>query len=194
MTLKTISVAPHFPVTLADAKLFCNLTSSWQDATVNTAIAAATEFVSERVSQTLVETTFRFDMAAWWFGVLAIPAAPVRDVAQVAYLDATLIEQVVDPANYDWYRTTEGANLCFISTFSHPTVTLDRPDAVRVTFAAGYDDPTAPGADPELLPLAKIKQAMLMLIKHWYDNRGMDTGSPEVRAAEALLAQARIYR
>lgn len=88
---------------------------------------------------------------------------PFQSLTSVQYYDkdgafqtATLSDyEVVGAGNEKWLRPKDGV--------TWPS-TDDRPDAIKVTYVAGYGDDT--WDIPE-----GIRHALLMLVAHWFENR-----------------------
>jgi hypothetical protein len=108
----------------------------------------------------------------------------------------------VAPASYTWERSSEGARLEFVSDFSLPDLKAGRRGVVRITFDAGFDDPTQSGSgDDEDLKLSDdYKLCVLALASHFYNNREA-VGDPGAGAqvavpmhCQSMLDQLRIYR
>ncbi len=129
---------------------------------------------------------------------LLIPAAPIRSITEVVYLDEDHAEQTVDAAEYVFQRTNAGGALHFDEDFTFPTLS-SRPDRVTVRFMAGYDDPWASGAgaDPETAPDPIDATLVALLTAQWFMHREPTTNEIIRRvpfALEDLIADRRIYR
>lgn len=95
-------------------------------------------------------------------GVIDLPRPPILSVDAVRYFDFAGDVQVVDPSLYVVSLGTPARIQPQYSTvwpIARPTI-----DAVQVDFTSGY------GADGSAVP-ATIRQAMLLCISHWYNNR-----------------------
>lgn len=99
-------------------------------------------------------------------GEIKLPLPPLRSVQSVQYLDATEALQTVDASTY---RIIDGGG--FASSIipkrgcSWPSAACV-PDAVQVSFTAGYASVEALNAERKC-----ISHAMLLLIAHWYGTR-----------------------
>lgn len=136
----------------------------------------AAEWVETTVGRSLLTTIWRMDLACWpKSGCVALPMPPTQSVSHVKYLDTTGTLQTLDSSKY----FTSGDSFCpssivFTREEPLPTIKENRPHAVQVTYAAGY------GTSTNVPPTAR--QAMLMLIGHWWENR-------EVLAAGSVNSQ-----
>lgn len=177
------------PVTLAEAKAQARVDHADEDALIAGLIAAATQHLDGwegTLGRALVTQTWAARYPG--FGcVLRLPLRPVQSVTSVVYRDATGAEETLDAGLYRLQADELGAYVERVAETVWPE-TAARSDAVTVTFVAGYGDP----AD---VP-RPIRQAMLMLIEHWYDNRGAvlagAAASPMPLAVDALLGPYRV--
>ena len=116
------------------------------------------------------------------FGNNALPYPPAIDIVSVVYLDAA--RNAVTMPDSD-YRLMLNGSLAPLPDAAWPSVASDG-EAVRVQYRAGYEAVPAP-----------IKQALLLLVGHWYANREtVVTGTIVAQmpmAAEALLSTYRVW-
>jgi uncharacterized phiE125 gp8 family phage protein len=160
-------------------------------------IRAATELIESRTSRFLLPISLELKLQGWT-DPLCIPAAPIRSITELVYLDELHVEQTVDAADYVFQRTHYGGALHFDENYTLPTLS-SRPDRVTVRFMAGYDDPWASGAgaDPETAPQAIDGQMVAIMAATWFMNREA-TITEIIRRVpfgfEDLIADRRIYR
>lgn len=123
---------------------------------------------------------------------ISIPYPPLVSVASVKYYDTENTEATMDSGDYyvDTYK--EPGRIVLGYNKSWPTTILRPANGVIIRFTAGYG---AAAAVPQ-----KVKQAMLMLISYWFENReaaqvGITNAlSKEIESAvRALLWLDRIY-
>jgi uncharacterized phiE125 gp8 family phage protein len=147
------------PITLAEAIANLRVDSSDEDALIEALIIAAREYVENYTGLLLVAREVRdsfdgrrpFELSGW----------PVADDATVAisYLDDGGTSQPLLG-----YRLSTGKRPArLLATSASGSGFAVGPDAVWATYMAGYPTP----AD---VPQA-LKQAMLLLVGHWYGNR-----------------------
>ncbi|MDZ4376475.1 MAG: hypothetical protein U1C74_34255, partial [Phenylobacterium sp.] len=150
------AAADTLPVTRAEALAQLRILSeddldTGQIGLIDDLIEEAVETVERSTGLTLSPKDLEQRFEAWPCGrELVLGAAPVRDVTDVAYLDADGDEQSVDPAHWSWEPTSTGAVIRFRSTWSSPGLDSDNPCPVRVRFASGCNDPNATAGDPRL--------------------------------------------
>jgi len=116
------------------------------------------------------------------FGNNALPYQPVIDIVSVVYLD-TGRNAVTMPSNQ--YRLLLNGSMAPSPDASWPSVASDS-EAVKIRYQAGYA--TVPPA---------IKQAIMLLIGHWFTNRETVVVGTIVAqvpfAVEALLSTYRVW-
>lgn len=176
------------PVSLAEAKAQCRVDHGDDDELITRLIAAATSLLdgwTGILGRCIFTQTWRQDFDRFSH-CLRLPLFPVASISSVKYDDADDVEQTVTSTNYVLLVDELGAYVEFIDTYAFPQIHHQRP-AVRVAYVAGEAAP--PGA---------IRHAMLLLIEHWYDNRGAlaapDQSAPLPFAVDALLAPFRRNR
>lgn len=145
------------PISLAQAKAQCRVLHDDEDMLIGALIVAAREWVENFTGQVLVARPVaqRFD----GFRNLTLHAWPIADDATVAvrYIDGTGASQIVEGARVVLSNNSAKVAPAFGSSW---------PAAygpVSATIEAGY-------ASPVDVPQS-LKQAMLLLVAHWYANR-----------------------
>ena len=152
----TVAAASE-PVSLAEARAHCRVTSSDHDTVLNLYIGAARDFAERYTGLRLVTQTLTISDPDFSEG--ALPVAPAQSIA-IAYQDTDNAGQTLAASVY----TLSGANtlrpkLSLTEGQNWPDV-YDAPEAVTLTVVAGYA--TVPDA---------IKAALLLHIGHLFDNR-----------------------
>lgn len=153
------------PVTLAEAKAHLRVTESDDDTYITTLTEAAREYCENYVKRQFVTATYTLTMDAFPLsgGAIQIPRPPLQSVTSITYTDTAGDGQTWSSTEYSvdapgaWVGRVVEAN-----SESYPS-TLDELASVVVTFVAGYG---AAAAVPSAL-----KQAILILVSHWYCNR-----------------------
>ncbi len=118
-----------------------------------------------------------------------LPLRPVSQIALIRLLNTSGQSTALDPASYR-LDTSIGASRLVATSGTWPPP-LIKSGGVEITFWAGF------GETVESVP-APIRQALKLLIAHWYENREpLRVGAPETAIpAEvgALLAPYRAVR
>jgi uncharacterized phiE125 gp8 family phage protein len=188
MALKLVTPPVNTPITLAEIKIHCRVDHADEDALLTNYIAAATSYFDGHkgiLGQCMVNQTWRLSYDAWPSDALRISLGPFQSVTTVTYVDANGDVQIWDSINYT--LDNESLDAWIIPKISWPE-TMATANAAQVTFVAGY------GADGSAVPAA-IRQAMMLLIGHWYAVRETvnigNIASELPFTVEALLAPFR---
>ena len=179
MSGSTLAAAPAAePVTLEEARSQLRVSDSSEDGLIAGYLLAARTLAEERTGRVFVTQTWVETFDEHWprhehhshgrrRGILgrrriALPRPPLQSVSSITYVDTTGATQTLDPSQYVVGRyknigvIDEAYGVCW------PT-TRCQVDAISVTYIAGYSD-TNPM--PET-----IRQAILLLVGHFYANR-----------------------
>ena len=169
------------PIALSDVKVFLRTIvgdTSEDDAVLIPMISAARMFCEDATGRALVPQTITAHPRTFKSGA-ELPRPPIATLVSATYKDKDGVE----------HEMAEGD--CIISNdkvyfINPPTTKLFGADPISVTYTAGYTN----------LP-ASLRQAMLMLIAHWYNNReAVQIGSRinEVAADHAFENLIKHYR
>jgi len=131
-------------------------------------------------------------MLDWWpIGItfrLLLP--PIQSVQSVQYYDQNSTLQTLDPTTYEVSYTQQAARVSLLNGFWWPTLRIMKLDPVVINFTTGYGDTAA--SVPQ-----GIKQAMLLMIAHWYNQReDVLMGSQAMivpKGADYLLAPYKVW-
>jgi uncharacterized phiE125 gp8 family phage protein len=164
-SLRVITPPAERPVSLAEAKAHLRVTASDEDALINRLIGAATEWCEDQADLSLVSRT----LEAGWDCVpenssrmLRIPRPPLVSVTSMTYLDVNGTEQTIAAGDYVVDSASQPGRVVLKPSTTWP-VLGEFPNALKVRFVAGYG---AASAVPD-----RAKQACMLLIAHWYENR-----------------------
>jgi len=154
------------PITIAQARIQIGLDSSdtSSDTMLNALIAAAREFVENYTNRSLITAVWNGYLDSFEDWGIQLFKLPISEITSIKYYDSDDTEQTLDADLYVSDIISEPARIFPASGESWPS-TYDRPNAVKITFNAGY------GAAETDVPKL-IKAAMLMMITHLEANRG----------------------
>jgi len=163
LVLKTApAVEPILP---AEAKLHLRIDGTEEDAYISSLITVARSDVETITRRALITQTWELVMDEWpdkdWF---EIPLPPLQSVTSITYKDADGDENTFSTDNYVVDTDSEPGRVRLVDTADWPTDDLYPLSAIRVLFVAGYGDAGDDVPDP-------IRQAMYLLIGHYYENR-----------------------
>ena len=161
-----VATAPAIePLTLSETLLHLRVDIADDNSLVSGLISAAREYCEAAARRTFINTTFDLYLDAWpLYGQFELPNPPLVSVTGVYYTDENGDEAEFSSANYIVDSSSEPGRVRKKSTASWPTTTLQEIRGVRVRFVAGY------GSTRSSVP-EKYRQAMKLLIGHWYENR-----------------------
>jgi uncharacterized phiE125 gp8 family phage protein len=152
------------PVTLTEAKKHANVVATDDDALIAVLIAAARELVEEDTSRALINQTWALELHDWWTDRIELPRPPLVSITSVKYFDVDGVEQTLPATYYDVDTRRQPGVLWWDEDVSSCPTLSDAANAVVVTYVAGY------GAAATAVP-ARAKQAILLLVSHWYRYR-----------------------
>lgn len=167
------------PVALAVAKTHCRVLHNDDDAVLTAFAAAARDYVEGYTGLMLAERTLVL-RAGSWADLDRLPVAPVSAIESITYTDAEGALQTLDEAAYALGGEFFAPAVEQADHQPWPFAQFGRP--ITVTCKAGGNAPEA------------VRQAMLLLIGHWYENREAVTAGALVDAPHAVDALLANYR
>ena len=160
------------PVTIEEAKVQCKLdeTDSSEDSLLNGLLISATRFCENRTHRALMQSDWlwsgkEFPKRLDRDGCFRLPMAPLVAVSSVKYWNGTL--QTLAPSEYVVDTNNIPGRIYFKS---YPSID-DRPDAVQITFTAGYGAAGAQESQEREAVPQDIKSCILMIVATLYENR-----------------------
>lgn len=168
------------PLSLTEVKTWLKISGSDEDDLLSSLIAAAREAGEKYCgvgfgSQTVTEKFPDLDQCG-----MALSVSPVIAVSSISYKDTAGDTQTLSTSYYG-VDTQRKPGMIYPIPYKLFPLTYDTPDAVTVTYTAGYT--TIPDA---------VKTAMLLMIADWYDNR-TDGVRTMPTASQLLLNPYRVW-
>lgn len=213
MALRVVTAPTAEPVSVDDAKLYLRIDGDDDNSMVSALIVAAREYCEAfqnraYVTQTLELTLDHFphhrfrplmyDLPFYeearsvrqkrhHHNMIKLLMPPIQSVATITYTDDTGVTTTLDPSTYIVDTDTEPGRIVPVHGQHWPNVCLQPINGVRVRYVAGYGDTAA------AVPSA-VKQSMMMLVDHWYENREAvgKVGDEVALAVKALLTLQRV--
>lgn len=180
MSLKQTAAPGVEPVTLAEAKAFLRVDTDDEDTFVESLITTSRLHIEAALDLALITQSWRLTVPART-APIAIPLHPVASVTAVQVRDGDGVETEVALGDIN--------------------VDLDvRPACVLVPHAGGAADKTVIAFDAGFGPTdanvpTPIRQALLQLIAHWFENREPITfGTTGARIPDTVSALLAPYR
>lgn len=153
------------PISVAEAKSHLRVEISTDDTLIGNLIAAARQHAETALRRALITQTWDLFLDAFPSrnGAISVPLPPLQTIDSIKYVDTFGVTRTLTGAKYKVDAATEPARV--VPTYDEDwPETREEINAVTVRFTAGYGDA---GDDvPE-----KLRQAMLLMIGHWYENR-----------------------
>ena len=164
------------PVTLAEVKANSRIDISDDDTLITALITAARQWLENYYRITLIETTYKQRMdnfptnscngecdPSYKNNSIELLEWPLLAITSIQYVDSDGATQTFNSSNYIEEAHTRPCQVVLAYDTEWPDV-RKWYNAVTVTYTAGF------GSLASDVPQA-IKQACLMLIGHWYENR-----------------------
>jgi len=187
---RTITAAWE-PVTLDEAKEHIQGLEGISDFDyfITRLITAARETAEEYCWRTIVQSTYELRLASFTSNKILLPRPVVSDITSVKYINSAGTEITIASSDYKLLDWEEPAILlpAFGVTW-WPSARGGEGD-VTIEYVAGY-------ATAAAVP-AGIKQAVLMMVRTWFDNREdvtPRTVNEMPRGSEYLLKPYRCFR
>ena len=190
--LRLVTDATSEPLTLSDAKAFCRVDISTDDALVTGLITSARRRIEKDtglalMTQSWVAVYDRWpDQAApglsgpWWdgvrqgplsslsaAGVIQVPKRPFQAVTSIKVRDAYGNFTTADASIYFTEVSDYRGRIIRVMGQVWPIVVMAPSSAIEIAFTAGFDAAPYAGVPDDLVVAVKS------LVKHWYDNRDM---------------------
>jgi len=203
LTLQQVTPPASEPITLDEAKAHLRQDVSAEDSLIETLIQVAREHTENVTGRALITQTWKYaldDFPPFYWQphnhrhhvhdqhAIRLPKAPVQSVESVEYVAPDGSNQTVDASVYRVDSVSEPARVTEADGSHWPT-TNSVTNAVTLTFKAGYGDTASD------VPAA-IRQAILLLIGHWYDHRRTVEGDGMAEmpmSAKSLLAPYKFW-
>lgn len=188
MTAALIAGPALEPVSLADVKAHLRVDTDADDVLLTAAIVSARYHVETITRRVLIEQTWRIYLDAWpRRRIVTLPVAPLIAIDAITIYDANGDPVTVDPDDYDVDAASVPGRLVLSATAPAPVGKA--VNGIEIDVTAGY------GPSSLEVPAA-LRQAVLMLVTHWYEHRGAVGHDLAVLLAplgfEALVAPYRI--
>lgn len=165
MALKKITPPAIEPVSLAEAKSHLRVDGTDEDDLITGWITTAREYAEGYQNRTYITQTWELWLDCWPRGdYIRIPRPPLQVVASVKYYGTDGTEYTMDPGDYIVDAVSEPGRVALGYGKTWPATTLRPVNGIVARYTAGYGD----GAEdvPKM-----VKQAILLMVGHWYRNR-----------------------
>ncbi len=174
------------PLTLAEAKAFLRVEHADDDGLIAALIAAARSHVENATRCALITQRWRLSLDSWPDnGLIDVRPGPLQALAAARVYDEAGVTRDLD--------TQAFLADCAANVIAFAPSALPRPGRVAAGIAlevvCGYGDTAAAVPEP-------LRQAVRLLVAHWYENRGLVAIGHETallpQTVAALLAPFRL--
>jgi len=179
----TQSSAPAVePVTVDMAKEHLRVTFDDDNTYIRNLVRAARQRVEESSGRQLITATWTYTLDCWpASGEILLPWSPLQSVTSIKYVDTGGTQQTEAGTVYDVDITTIVPRI-FLKYGQSWSTTRGHTNDIEIIFVAGYGD--AVSDVPEV-----ARQAILLMVSHWYEHREpVVTGTIVARIPETLEA------
>lgn len=185
-SLSVVTAAAADPVSVAEAKVHLRVDGADEDAHITSLVTAATKYCEAVMDRAFVTQTLRLSLPCWpASGEIFVPRAPLVSVSSITYVDSGGTSRTWGASNYQVDTYHLPGRIVPAYGVSFPTLRTETVNPVTIQYVAGYG---AAAAVPQ-----PIKQAILLLTGHWYENREgvlVGTISKEIELAVNALMWA----
>lgn len=151
------------PLSLAEAKAFLRVEHADDDDVIAALISASRIHIEAQTRRALVTQDWRIILDAWPVdGRLPIRPAPLRTLTAVRVYDAGGVAHAVEPESF--VLDTGGSELAYAPWALAAPGRLAA--GIELDVAVGYGDAGTDVPEP-------LRQAIRLLLAHWYENRGL---------------------
>ncbi len=173
---KIIERASSSVVSLTDARDHLRVIGNDEDKLIRDKIRAAISFVENASGHVLTPCTYRMNVDKFT-DLIEIDRKPISEITSITYTDSSGNEQTLAAADYSIDKSSQPARLVAAPGKSFP-LTNEMPGNVVINFTAGY-------ASTEIPPA--LREAVLLVLAHLYDNRGDEGHRAISRTVNDLL-------
>jgi len=170
------------PVALAEAKAHLRVDGGADDTLIASLIVTSRLHVEAAVGLALITQSWAWLRDAWPLGrALDLPLRPVQSIAAVRLYDGAGVATTVDPGTY--FLDGAGMPPRIVRTGPSAWPTPGRiANGVEIAFTAGYGDAATDVPAP-------IRQAILLLVTHWYEHRSPFEDGAHAAPVPAMISE-----
>lgn len=175
------------PVSVEEVKAHLRIDGGAEDALIASLILTSRLHIEAALGLALITQGWRLVLDAWpQNGIVAVPLSPVQSVSEIRVRDGAGAPVIADPEAYSLETTGRPQRIVEMGAG------LPRPGrrvaGIEIDLVAGY------GAAAADVP-APIRQALMLLIAHWYEHRDpFEIGATQTTVPGAVSRLLQPYR
>jgi len=151
------------PLSTAEGKTHLRIDHDLEDSHIDELIEGARQEVETMTRRSLITTEWRLTFD-WFPAVIELPQPPLQTVDSIIYTDTDGVEQTLATSLYQVDVDREPGRIIPAPNTTWPTTQIDRLNAVKVAFTAGY------GAASTDVPQA-LRHAIRLFLSQMYGVR-----------------------
>jgi uncharacterized phiE125 gp8 family phage protein len=179
MALKIITEPTQEPITLAQAKEHLRVDGTDEDDVISNLILTARKYCETYQNRAYAQQTIELTLDNWpdCLEPIELPRPPLISVESVKYYTTDNAENVWDISQYYVDYDNEPGRISPNYSVIYPSDVLRPINGIKVRYTAGYapkiinNSDGSTSADYCANVPQTVKQAMLLLIGDWYENR-----------------------
>lgn len=179
----TVTPPAALPVSTAEAKSHLRVSGSSEDTLIASMVEAATDLLERHTRRSFITQTIDLVADAPPGREVVLRRGPVASVTAVYVTPRDGDEEEFEAADYLTDLRGDGYGRIVLRSGAWWPADLEVVNAFRVRYVAGYG--AAGSAVPE-----GIRQAVLLQVAEWYENRGDDIATGQVGGEVVLGAAA----
>lgn len=190
MVLVPVSAPAIEPILRAEAKLHLRIDHADEDNLIDSLASTARRHTELTIlHRALLTQTWDYYLNEFpGSGIISIPLPPLQGISSIKYKDKDGVEATLSASKYIVDTQSEPGRASLAYGESWPSFTPYPVNPIKITFVAGW-------TKAEDVPL-EIRQAILLLVGHFYKNRELSTEQAlniVPMAYDSLLASYRIW-
>jgi uncharacterized phiE125 gp8 family phage protein len=152
------------PITLAEAKAHLRVDASGEDSLIQSLIMASRLHIEAALDLALITQSWRHQRDVWPPSrVLILPLRPIQSLTAVTLHDDDATSRALNASDFVVDGHANPARLVWRGNGAVPAAGIIA-NGIEIDIVAGYGDAATDVPQP-------IRQALLLLIAHWYENR-----------------------
>lgn len=183
--LRVVTGPTAEPVTLEEASAHCRVDTSDEETLLAAYITAARQYAEEITGRAFLAQTLELTIDTFPAWEIELPRAPVASITSISYLDTAGAPQTVATYVLDGRSRPPRLTPAYGASWPEARGTVG---SVAIRFVAGEASAPEP-----------VKQAILLMVGHWFEHREDAIAAPGITiasiplGANVLLAPYRIW-